>query len=136
MRYGLLTAGLALLGACERDTPMTGYCDDSGCYTCMDTAHTQCWSLPHDACGASNQCSAGQVCTNIGCCNSCHADTDCRKGERCTTDAYCAPNDVQTTPISLPRSSEPSCTTDKQCAAGQLCNAGVCSASCSSSSQC
>jgi hypothetical protein len=104
---------------------------------------------PYPACSTNAECSAGTVCTTIGCCPGCHSDSDCNATETCTinpTANFCSPKSMTEAPRAVdPNKAGPiaaatppaqHCTVDSNCVSGWLCNNGVCQPTCTDSSQC
>ena len=101
---------------------------------------------PYPPCASNSDCSAGNVCTTIGCCPGCHSDADCGATESCTINPagnFCSPKSMSSNPPAptapTAAASQPGanrvnpvvhCTVDSNCSAGQLCNAGTCQANC------
>src|SRR5688572_13940183 len=100
-------AAVLLVGGCSDEGSFMRYCDDTGCYACE--GRDNCYPDPLPACGTDAECSAGSVCTTMGCAKTCDSDDDCREGEYCCQYGYCAPRAGD---LPLPVSEERGCRDD------------------------
>jgi len=97
-----------------------GCVDDTGCTSsadprCDTTTHTCAACIP----GATDNCPSGEYCgTGEVCVRGCKTNSECPSGT-CDSNHDCS-----------------SCTTDTQCAAGNVCQNGTCTAACDSSNPC
>jgi Cys-rich repeat protein len=129
--------GTALAGCAREDY----YCDSTGCYFCDGLGCRPAQPPSRTPCDNGQTCAAGQVCTNLGCAIPCGADADCPRGWICrgtggdagASRGFCA---SPTEPVPMP----PSCTSNAQCAAGNVCIDGTCRVSstpaCTNDTQC
>ncbi len=103
------------------------YCDANGCYYCDGVGCRAVTPPSRPTCSGDYQCTANQVCTDVGCTASCSSDTDCAQGWVCrgasgTTRGICvAP--TERTPTRNPGA----CRTNADCSGGALCVDGACS---------
>lgn len=115
------------------------FCDGTACYYCDGTSCRTATPPAPRLCTRDSECNAGQVCTSAGCTTSgCTTDRDCGNGLACVSGAggvrYCARPGTMPTPVT------PSCSSNAQCQANEVCLDGTCRTStspgCTQDSQC
>jgi Cys-rich repeat protein len=101
------------------------YCDSTACYYCDGTSCRTVNPPTPTTCARSSECPSGQVCTTAGCViQGCTTDRDCGNGLACVTGAggarFCARPGTNPTPVT------PSCTSNAQCQANEVCSNAQC----------
>lgn len=126
----LLAFGAAGCPETPNPNATAGYCDGSGCFECDANKH--CWQIPNSKCGSDTDCSAGAVCTSIGCALPCSVQSQCGDNEICVT-GYCAPAGFTDVHKFSPATA---CQTDAGCEATEFCESGKCVPRCKSDDDC
>ena len=115
---GILAAiGTVAWAGCGSGDEGRYYCDNSGCFTCDAYGCATVTPPAHKACTGSNSCGPGSVCTASGCTQTCSTGVACPQGEVCKGNVCAAPA-VDPGPTK-------NCTTNTDCPAG-ACVAGAC----------
>jgi len=135
------------------------YCDSNGCFDCDAYGCASVTPPAHKACTGAASCSPGSVCTASGCTQTCSDGVPCAKGEVCKAGLCAAPTVDPgakkdcTTKADCPNGACVAgtcelcggtqgpcpCSAAADCASGQACVAGSCTASantCTFSSEC
>lgn len=109
----------SLIVACSGDDY---FCDDEGCYYCDGFG---CRDAPHNYpnCEFGYDCADGQVCTELGCVDSCTSDAECPTGTVCTETDY---GQVCLVPSDDPDVLPDGCENDEQCEDGFCSTDGRC----------
>jgi hypothetical protein len=133
---------VALAAAASTSTGCAGdsyYCDSTACYYCDGTSCRTVTPPAPTTCARTSECPVGQVCTDTGCAiQGCTSDRDCGNGLACVTGAggtrFCARPGTTPTPVT------PTCTSNTQCQANEVCLNGACVMStnpgCTTDTQC
>jgi len=138
--FAVTVAMTSMLAGCELyfdghdNDDHWNYCGSDGYYDCWGDDCTWVASgcpigpgpgpvEPGFSCEDSSDCAAGCYCDENGLCEEagfCTTDADCGRGYECNEDrASCEPIPPQ-----------PTCDSDAACPAGQICDAGSCTATC------
>ncbi len=117
---GVLAAlGTVAWAGCSSGGDTRYYCDSTGCFDCDAYGCSSVSPPPHPTCTGSISCAAGSVCTANGCTQTCSDEIPCAKGEVCKSGLCAAPN--------VEPGAKKDCTTKADCPAG-TCVAGTCEA--------
>jgi hypothetical protein len=120
-----LIAG-GLFGAAAGCSDDSYYCDASGCYFCDGVGCRAVTPPSRATCAGDYQCTAGQVCTNLGCATTCLNDADCSQGWVCRG-AVGSTRGTCVAPTEAPPTRNPgTCRDNTQCSGGAVCLDGTC----------
>lgn len=121
------------------------YCDANGCYYCDGVGCRPAEPPARSPCRGDYECSANQVCTNLGCATTCASSADCAQGWVCRI-ATGAARGICARPTESPTPNPGTCSTNAQCEGGTVCvngtctrptcDGGVASCACTADSQC
>ncbi len=84
-------------GGTDSDPAGDYFCDETGCFTCLDGECTEVPPPERTTCSGDSECSEA-VCTDLGCTAECVADFSCAQGTVCRDGLCVGPTEPDPTP--------------------------------------